>query len=186
MFRLWSRLQMAAKYRHVLAFRRKGVVFKSRPVFNGGRPNVFGDGKLILGDRVRFRTTDRRARIGVHGKGTIEIGDRTFINNAVAISSDLSIRIGHDCKIADQVVIYDSNFHEVDEGKPVVQRPVVIGNNVWIGRCAIILPGTTIGDHTVIGAGAVVRGNIPAGVLVSGNPGTVVREIACSDGWVRK
>jgi maltose O-acetyltransferase len=57
---------------------------------------------------------------------------------------------------------------------------------VWIGRSAIILPGTTIGDHSVIGAGSVVSGVIPEKVLVAGNPARVLRPITASDTFRRK
>lgn len=53
-------------------------------------------------------------------------------------------------------------------------KEIKIGNNCFIGIRAIILPGTTIGDNTIIGAGAVVKGNIPNGVIVVGNPGKII------------
>ena len=59
--------------------------------------------------------------------------------------------------------------------------PVHIGNRVWIGAGAIILPGVTIGDDTVIGAGSVVTKDIPAGVVAVGNPCRVLREIGERD-----
>ena len=52
-----------------------------------------------------------------------------------------------------------------------------IGNNVWIGAMVMILPGVTIGDHSVIGAGSVVTRDIPAGVVAVGNPCRVLRKI---------
>lgn len=58
---------------------------------------------------------------------------------------------------------------------PRVLREVKIGNNCFIGAHTIILPGTTIGDNTIVGAGSVVKGNIPAGVIVAGNPARVIK-----------
>lgn len=56
-------------------------------------------------------------------------------------------------------------------------RPIRIGNNVWIGGGAIILPGVTIGDHSVIGAGSVVVHDVPAAKVVAGNPVRILRDI---------
>ena len=56
-------------------------------------------------------------------------------------------------------------------------KPVVIGENVWIGSGAIILPGVTIGDNSIVGAGSVVTRDIPANVVAVGNPCRVLREI---------
>ena len=60
-------------------------------------------------------------------------------------------------------------------------QPVHIGNNVWIGANALILPGVTIGDNSVIGGGSVVPKDIPANVVAVGNPCKVLREIGERD-----
>ena len=60
-------------------------------------------------------------------------------------------------------------------------RPVHIGNNVWIGGHVAIVSGATIGDNTIIAAGSVVIGDIPANVLAGGNPCRVIREISPED-----
>ena len=60
-------------------------------------------------------------------------------------------------------------------------KPISVGDRVWIGGNAVILPGVTIGRDTVIGAGSVVTRDIPAGVLAVGNPCRVLREITEAD-----
>jgi len=55
--------------------------------------------------------------------------------------------------------------------------PITIGDNVWIGRAAIVLPGVTIGDHSVVAAGSVVTKSVPANAIVAGNPARVLRYI---------
>ena len=59
--------------------------------------------------------------------------------------------------------------------------PITIGNNVWIGAQVCVMPGVTIGDNTVIGAGSVVTKDIPSNVLAVGNPCRVLREITDAD-----
>nr|WP_281378830.1 DapH/DapD/GlmU-related protein [Azospirillum oleiclasticum] len=88
------------------------------------------------------------------------------------------IEIGDDTQIAPAVQIYTAD-HPLD---PAARRsglerarPVRVGRNVWIGGGAILLPGITVGDDAVIGAGAVVNRDVPAGAVVVGNPARVVR-----------
>lgn len=56
-------------------------------------------------------------------------------------------------------------------------KPIKIGNNVWIGGNVCVLPGVTIGDNVVIGAGSVVTKDIPANCLVAGNPGKIIKKL---------
>lgn len=70
---------------------------------------------------------------------------------------------------------YDSNEHRFHGHSEV--EPVVIGEQVWIGYGTVILPGVTVGSHTIIGAGSVVTKDIPSGVLAAGNPCVVKRII---------
>jgi len=88
--------------------------------------------------------------------------------------------------VSDLVAIHDTLFHAVDEGASPRVAPVVIEDNVWIGRGAIVLPGVVIGSHSVVGAGAVVTRNIPERTVVAGNPARVVRTLSASDGFRRK
>lgn len=98
------------------------------------------------------------------------------------------IKIGDDCTISFDVVILVHDYSinnafratgiEGTERHRVIKRPVVIGNNCFIGAKAVIMPGVVLGDNCIIGSGAVVRGNIPAGSVVSGNPATIVGDVA--------
>jgi acetyltransferase-like isoleucine patch superfamily enzyme len=115
-------------------------------------------------------------------RSRIEVGDRTEFNNNLMIKSEgAGIRIGRDGLFGANVEIFDSDFHDLHParrktGRPRV-APVEIGDNVFAGMGVRILKGAEIGSDSVIGAGAVVTGSIPAGVIAAGNPARVIREL---------
>lgn len=110
----------------------------------------------------------------------LHVGARTFINfNFVALDV-ARITIGEDCQIGPNVQLLTAT-HPLDaeqrRKKLEAAKPIAIGNNVWLGGGVIVCPGVTIGDNTVVGAGAVVVENLPANVLAIGNPARVVRNL---------
>lgn len=115
----------------------------------------------------------------------IHIGNNVEINMNCVFLDCNRITIGNDCGIAPSVQIY-TVYHPVIAVERLPETstfwnsmtaPVTIGNNVWIGGGAIILPGVTIGDNTTIGAGSVVSKSIPANSLAVGNPARVIRTL---------
>lgn len=110
----------------------------------------------------------------------IEIGDRFFANYNLVILDCAKVIIGDDVMIGPNVSIYTAQ-HPLDPWKRAelieTTAQVKIGNRVWIGGSATILPGVTIGDNAVIGAGSVVVKDIPANAVAVGNPCRVVRMI---------
>lgn len=119
----------------------------------------------------------------------IYFGNNCEVNMNCTFLDDNKIIIGDNALIAPNVQIYTA-FHPTNAkerfGEPkedgsfafckTQTAPVTIGNNVWIGGGAIILPGVKIGDNVVIGAGSVVTKNIPSNKVAYGNPCRVVRE----------
>ncbi len=100
-----------------------------------------------------------------------------------AIHAQDRITIGDNCLIAANAQIFDGNAHALSLNDPANRintrgeaKPIVIGNSVWIGTGAIILPGTVIGDGAVIAANAVVRGVVPERTVFAGNPAVIVRQ----------
>ena len=72
----------------------------------------------------------------------------------------------------------DNAYHDLDDHSITPpSRPIIVGDNVWIGTRAIILPGVTIGDGAVIGAGAVVTKDVPARSVAAGNPARILRTL---------
>lgn len=166
-------------------WRRRGVRFAGRVEFYGRLPSVSLDGPLRLGKDCTFRGGRTTTYLEVRYGGMIVIGSRTFINGGVEIQSARSVKIGDGCLIGDEVVIQDTAFHEVDEGQHPKVAPVVVGNNVWIARRAIILPGVTIGDHAVVGACAIVTRDVAPRTVVAGNPARVIRNVEARDDFRR-
>lgn len=114
----------------------------------------------------------------------IEIGENFFMNMNCVILDGAKVTFGDNVFIAPGCGFYTAG-HPLD-----VERrnagleyalPIRVGNNVWIGAQVCVLPGVTIGDNTVIGAGSVVTKNIPSGMLAAGNPCRVIREITADD-----
>jgi maltose O-acetyltransferase len=108
----------------------------------------------------------------------IYLGDNVFLNFNCVILDVASVGIGAGTQIGPAVQIYTAD-HPRD---PVERRtglefgrPITIGRNVWIGGCAIILPGVTIGDDAVIGAGSVVTRDVPVGATALGNPARIAK-----------
>lgn len=119
-----------------------------------------------------------RAQNGT-GSGSITIGDYVIISPGVRISASDEIVIGDSCMIANSAYITDSDWHTVYDRTRRSERitPVRIGNNVWIGDGACVLKGVTVGDNSVIAARAVVTRDVPANVIMAGNPAEVVKEL---------
>lgn len=110
----------------------------------------------------------------------IHIGKGFFSNTNLVILDGAEVTIGDNVFIAPGVGIYTAG-HPLDVKRRNAgleyAYPIKIGNNVWIGAQCIILPGVTIGDNAVIAAGTVVNRDVPAGMLVAGNPCRIIREI---------
>ena len=131
--------------------------------------------------------------IGVNGSCTV--GDFTLMNGALVMSEE-RIEIGSHCLISWNVGIADSDFHPLAPAQRIIDAhalapffkdrpprpklrtaPVIISDNVWIGMNAIILKGVTIGENSVVAAGAVVTKSVPPNVVVAGNPAVVTKQL---------
>ena len=108
------------------------------------------------------------------------LGNNVYANFNLTLVDDTDIYIGDIVMLASYVVLATAG-HPVDpELRRLVyqfNQPIHIGNNVWLGAGVIVLPGVTIGDNSVVGAGSVVTKDIPANVVAVGNPCRILREI---------
>jgi len=148
---------------------------------------VSGKGKLYLGDKCEFGVIIG----GRHRNGSIELqpryenarivmGEKISMNNNVFICAANYIEIGRNTLIGEAVTIMDHEAHGI---APDLRRQigkigeVKIGTNVWIGNSVIILKDTTIGDNSIVAAGAVVSGQFPSDVIIGGVPAKVIRHL---------
>ena len=114
----------------------------------------------------------------------VHFGKNVYANFNLTLVDDTHIYIGDHTMIGPNVVIATGGhplLPELRQKGYQYNAPVHIGKNCWIGAGAIIVPGITIGDHSVIGAGSVVTKDIPSNVLAVGNPCKVLREISDYD-----
>ncbi len=124
--------------------------------------------------------TELRSPLYVDYGSNVRIGARCFANYGLVALDVAAITIGDDVQIGPNVQLLTPT-HPL-EAEPRRQKweaaePITIGDNVWLGGGVIVCPGVTIGSDTVVGAGAVVTRDLPAGVLALGNPARVVREL---------
>jgi maltose O-acetyltransferase len=110
----------------------------------------------------------------------LRIGRRTFVNFGLVALDVAAITIGDDVQIGPNVQLLTPT-HPVEaeprRAKWEAAEPITIGDNVWLGGGVIVLPGVSIGENTVVGAGTVVTGDLLANVLAVGNPARVVRSL---------
>ena len=110
----------------------------------------------------------------------IHTGKNVFFNFNCIILDVMKVDIGNNVLVGPNVQIYTAT-HPLDVKTRNTwleyAKPITIGNDVWIGGGAIIYPGVTIGDGAVIAAGAIVNKDVPANVVVGGNPAKIIKEI---------
>lgn len=154
---------------------------------HGALPLIYGNGRIEIGDDVCLQGKNTWV-VGykVSRDPSLYIGNRVTVGYGVTLSIANRVEIGDDTMIAAGVQIYDNITHPISPARRLQRdsfrldesSPVVIGRNVWIGTGAIIMRGVTIGDNSIVSAGAIVRHSVPSNTLVAGNPAQVVKEIA--------
>ncbi len=114
----------------------------------------------------------------------IHVGERFFANFGCVFLDVCTIVIGDDCMLGPGVHLYTAThpLNAVERASGYeFGKPITIGHNVWIGGHSVINPGVTIGDGAVIASGAVVTKDVPANVVVGGNPAKKIKDIPSSE-----
>lgn len=153
--------------------------------FNGAAPAADEERSAILRELLRSvgEGVEVRPRF-ICEYGDISIGDGTFVNFDAVMLDVAEITIGAHCQIATRVQLLTAG-HPIDPGPRhdywEFAKPISIADNVWLGGGVIVCPGVSVGQDTVVGAGAVVAKDLPAGVVAAGVPARVIREIGDVD-----
>jgi acetyltransferase-like isoleucine patch superfamily enzyme len=148
---------------------------------SNGHLHLRGPGTIRIGARANAWTrAEDNFLTTLSLEAVIEVGDNVRLNGC-DIQAAARVTVGDDC-ILGSCIIVDTDYHSVEPdrrepGAAVVTRPVSIGRNVWVGGKATVLKGVTIGDDSVVGYGAIVVADVPAGAVVAGNPAKVVRRL---------
>lgn len=146
-----------------------------------GRLRLSGPGRISIGANVNAWARAETSVLSTFSHdAVIEIGDNVRLNGA-GIQAASSVRVGDDC-ILGSCTIVDTDHHSVEvnrrqAGAVVAVAPVSIGRNVWVAGQAVVLKGVSIGDDSVVAYGAVVTSDVPAGVVMAGNPARVVKNL---------
>lgn len=158
-----------------------------------GRIFIRNEGKIRIGVGTRINSASWTNPIGGNDRtylqimrgGVLQIGDNSAISNT-AITVAESVNIGRNVFIGAGCKIYDTDFHPIEAefrfGDTVditrtKTKRIIIEDGAFIGGHSIILKGTHIGENSVIGAGSVVAGNIPANEIWAGNPARFIKKI---------
>ena len=159
-----------------------------------GIPVIFNKkgATLSLGEECIIKSSFLSNLVGLYSRTIIvtrKEGARIIIGNRVGMSGATiyareEIVIGDDTNIGGNVKILDNDFHPIeaearlkDDKEQIGSRPVYIGKNCFIGCNSLILKGTRLGDHCVVGAGAVVCGVFEDGSVIAGNPARLIRKL---------
>lgn len=186
-FRKVLRKARASFYRRISTAHTTGKCNAVCPVLCEGRGTIAFGKDVTIGFVEDANFWNSYAFINPRKPGSvIKIGDGCEICNGFSAVSEGEgdqggIFIGNKVLVGSQVSIYDSDFHEIAPDKRVGGTPkmgkVTIGDNVWIGDRVMILKGSSIGENSVVAAGAVVSGEFPANVIIGGVPARIIREI---------
>lgn len=181
------------------------AIFRQKGISQSGSIECYGlpiiklsaNSQIIFGTGITLHSDSNHTALGVSHPvilrtlvpgASISIGDETGMTGTT-ICSVRAVTIGKRCLIGADVVIADTDFHPIAmEGRrykgfaEATSRPVEIEDDVFIGARAIILKGVKIGTGSVVGAGSIVTTDVPAGVVVAGNPAKFVSKIPCEAG----
>jgi acetyltransferase-like isoleucine patch superfamily enzyme len=156
---------------------------------------IFGEGRIAVGEGTTIGplaslSAGMPSQAHLRGGPVISIGDRCMLGKGIGIVGHERIEIGNDIWTGHYIYITDQNHGYEELDAPIgtqmwKNEPVSIGDGSWIGHGAIVLPGSRIGKHVVVAAGAIVAGiEVPDYSVVAGVPARVVRRHVAGEGWV--
>ncbi|SFG22457.1 acyltransferase [Streptococcus equinus] len=121
------------------------------------------DSKLLFGKNFRSRNN---VSFRIYDGGNVKIGDNCFMNDNCSVNCQKNITIGNNVIFGQNVMLFDHDHDYKNNIENFIKSEITIGDNVWVGANSIILKGVEIGNDVVIGAGTIVKCDIPSGSLV--------------------
>ncbi len=140
--------------------------------------------RIRIGKRLHsMATRERPIQLTVYPNkeqtSHITLGDYCIVLPGVRIAAATGVTAGANCMFATNCYITDADWHDQYDrtSAPGKTGAITLANNVWIGDSAIVCKGVSIGENSIVGAGAVVTRDVPANCVVAGNPAKVVKEL---------
>ena len=178
-------------YRYFLFIKNNNIILDGKlKIKNKPLVHVLDGTSLIIGKNVTLNSKNSKYHVNMFSPvkiyidkigAKIKIGNNTRIHGS-CLHAYKSIEIGENCLIAANCQIFDTSGHDTllhDPSKRImtfgVMKPIVIGNNCWIGTSAIILPGTILGNNCIVAAGSIVKGEYKDNSLIGGNPAKFIK-----------
>lgn len=169
------------------AIQKKRIILKGSAPISNQYTLISGEGSIVMGSKCIFgfplggRFKNGYVEIQPRYKeAQIIIEDEVYTNNNVFICAANFIQIGKRTSIGESVTIMDHEAHGIAAGERRQLGEVGeirIGENVWIGNNVMILKNSSIGDNTIVAAGAIVSGKFPANVIIGGIPAKLIRQL---------
>jgi acetyltransferase-like isoleucine patch superfamily enzyme len=156
---------------------------------------IFGEERIAIGESTTIGplatlSAGFPSQVAMTGDPVITVGDRCMLGKGIGIVGHERIELGDDIWTGHYVYVTDQNHGYEDLDLPIGTQlwkndPVVIGAGSWLGHGAVVLPGTRLGRHVVVAAGAVVAGlDVPDRSVVAGVPARVIKRYVEGEGWV--
>jgi FkbH-like protein len=142
----------------------------------GGAPSIENFGRIEAGAHLLLMSTFSPVRMVTAQGARLRLGDRVVVNFGTLMSARASVTIGSDVSFGPYCIISDCALEARDDSAADA-APISIGDRVWLAGRVTVLPGSSIGSDSVITAGSIVAGDIPAGVVAGGNPARVLRRL---------
>jgi acetyltransferase-like isoleucine patch superfamily enzyme len=166
------------------------IIFSEFPDIKG-KLLIENKGSCKFGQGIKFNSSTKSNFVGIFkpcslyiaANASLEIGNHSGFSG-VSIFCTNSISIGDYVNFGGNVSVWDTDFHPLDfqprrihDIRYIKTKPIVIGNDVFIGANSIIMKGVTIGDRSIIGAGSVVTRDVPGNEIWAGNPAKYIKKI---------
>ncbi len=196
---------MIKKMLKKVVIRRKEIRIRKNAIVGKNIQFATSSGIVNTGARENVVIGDHGCCFGIFQalcSGKIIVGDNIYIGSDTYIQSKEKVTIGNNVIISNNVLICDNNNHPTSPQKRLSlsecenymtdelwtwkyadSKPIIIEDNVWIGKNVVIMKGVTIGKGSIVGLGAVVTHNVPEYCVVAGNPAKVVKKLQQGDNY---